>query len=118
EIPRRAKRGFDPPVNDWMRADLSDMARDLLGDATARARGLFDSERVRQLLDEHDRGVNHGVRLWNLTVLELWFRLVAARRARAAASTPVAAVYTAGGASEGAGGSDRAEGELADRSGG
>jgi hypothetical protein len=29
---------------------------------------------VKRLLDEQERGVDHGERLWNLLVLELWLR--------------------------------------------
>ena len=70
----RPKQGFDPPLARWMREDLAEMSRDLLSDGTARGRGLFDPAQVTQLLDEHEAGVDHGERLWNLTVLELWLR--------------------------------------------
>ena len=50
------------------------MSRDLLTDRTARERGIIDSGEATRLLDEHQAGVDHGERLWNLTVLELWFR--------------------------------------------
>jgi asparagine synthase (glutamine-hydrolysing) len=70
----RRKKGFDLPVDRWLREDLFDLSHDLLTDATARVRGLFDPTQVRRLLDEHAAGVAHGRRLWNLVVLELWFR--------------------------------------------
>jgi asparagine synthase (glutamine-hydrolysing) len=74
EILERRKKGFSLPLDRWMRQDLAGMARDLLTDRTARARGLFEPTRVRALLDEHRAGVDHGDRLWNLLVLELWHR--------------------------------------------
>jgi hypothetical protein len=55
------------------RQDLFDLSHDLLSDATARARGLFDPTQVRRLLDGLAAGVAHGRRRWNLDVLELWF---------------------------------------------
>ena len=70
----RRKQGFGLPLGRWMREDLSQMSRDLLCDQTARQRGLFDPARVTRLLDEHAAGADHGERLWNLTVLELWLR--------------------------------------------
>ena len=76
----RSKKGFSLPLDRWMREELADMSRDLLTDATARARGILDPRRVQHLLDEHARGVDHGARLWNLTVLELWFRGLADTR--------------------------------------
>jgi asparagine synthase (glutamine-hydrolysing) len=73
----RAKKGFDIPLDRWLREELYPMARDLLTDATARARGLFNPVAVSGLLDEHCAGIDHGRRLWNLLVLELWLRHVA-----------------------------------------
>ena len=70
----RRKRGFDLPVDGWLRDELAGLSRDLLTDGTARARGLFRPAEVRRLLDEHASGVAHGRRLWNLLMLELWFR--------------------------------------------
>ena len=38
-------------------------------------RGHLRRPYVERLLEEHDSGrVNHGLRLWNLLVLELWHR--------------------------------------------
>jgi asparagine synthase (glutamine-hydrolysing) len=70
----RRKRGFDPPLDRWLRGELRELARDLLTDGTARARGLFEPAHVARLLDEHAAGVAHGRRLWNLIVLESWLR--------------------------------------------
>ena len=70
----RRKKGFSLPLNRWMREELAEMSRDLLTDGTARARGMIDPRQATRLLDEHQAGFDHGERLWNLTVLELWFR--------------------------------------------
>ncbi|HZS40386.1 MAG TPA: asparagine synthase (glutamine-hydrolyzing) [Polyangia bacterium] len=70
----RAKKGFGLPLDRWLREELVELSRDVLTDGTAGARGLFDAKQVRRLLDEHAAGTSHGRRLWNLTVLELWFR--------------------------------------------
>jgi asparagine synthase (glutamine-hydrolysing) len=85
----RPKEGFNLPLARWLRHELAELSRDLLTDGTARARGLIDPARVLELLHEHRAGVDHGERLWNLTVLELWFRLfVDGGRARVAAGAP------------------------------
>jgi asparagine synthase (glutamine-hydrolysing) len=70
----RKKKGFNVPLDRWMRQELAELSRDLLTDATARGRGLFIAAEVERLLDEHAAGVNHGRRLWNLSVLEIWLR--------------------------------------------
>ena len=79
-ILERSKKGFNLPLDRWLRRELAELSRDLLTDATARARGLFDRAEVQRLLDEHAAGVSHGRRLWNLVVLELWLRQFVDRR--------------------------------------
>jgi asparagine synthase (glutamine-hydrolysing) len=73
-ILKRKKRGFALPVDGWFRGELRPMARDLLDGESGRAQAIVERAEVRRLLDEQDRGVDHGERLWNLLVLELWLR--------------------------------------------
>jgi asparagine synthase (glutamine-hydrolysing) len=70
----RKKKGFSLPVDAWFRGELRPMSRDLLGEADARTRTFVNPVAVSALLDEHASGINHGERLWNLLVLELWLR--------------------------------------------
>ncbi len=71
----RGKRGFGVPLAEWFRGELRPLAREVLLDERARARGFFESEAVARLLDEHAAGrADHGHRLWTLVMLELWQR--------------------------------------------
>lgn len=70
----RKKRGFSLPVDGWFRGELRPMARDLLDSEGSKTPALVDRAAVRRLLDDQDRGIDHGERLWNLLVLELWLR--------------------------------------------
>jgi asparagine synthase (glutamine-hydrolysing) len=75
---RRRKMGFGMPVAEWFRADLGEMAGDLLLSPRAVGRGYFRREAVEELLLEHRRrDADHGYRLWALLFLELWFRTFA-----------------------------------------
>src|SRR5262249_38500217 len=74
EILTRSKRGFDPPVDDWLRGPLAELTRDLLLDATARRRGLFNQDEIGRMVTEHFDGGSHGLQLWTLLVLEQWCR--------------------------------------------
>jgi asparagine synthase (glutamine-hydrolysing) len=75
EILAAPKRGFQPPVAEWLRGDLRDYAREVLLDPVSRSRGMFRDVAVRSLLDEHTAGVHdHSQGLWTLLVLELWQR--------------------------------------------
>ena len=71
----RPKMGFGVPIDVWLRTDMRDSAYDTLLDGTARDRGLFDPEVVREILDAHSSGQNWAGRIWALLMLELWFRM-------------------------------------------
>ncbi|MFL5304087.1 MAG: asparagine synthase (glutamine-hydrolyzing) [Polyangia bacterium] len=73
-ILNRTKRGFALPTRRWLAGRLHGFARELLLSPAAAERGLFDRAAVEGLLDRHRGGEDHGERLWNLMVLETWFR--------------------------------------------
>ena len=70
---RRGKKGFGVPFAKWLKSELRPLAHDLLSPERLRRTGLFNSEYVSRLLDEHERGVaNHRKLLWTLLTFELW----------------------------------------------
>jgi asparagine synthase (glutamine-hydrolysing) len=69
------KRGFQPPMADWLRGELREQARDVLLDSVARSRGYFQPTEVERLLTEHVSGVqDHSQGIWTLFMFELWHR--------------------------------------------
>jgi asparagine synthase (glutamine-hydrolysing) len=74
EILDRPKMGFSVPIAEWFRGDLREMAHDVLLSARAFQRGYFDPEEITNLLHEHGGRIDHGTRLWDLLMLELWHR--------------------------------------------
>jgi asparagine synthase (glutamine-hydrolysing) len=75
EILDAPKRGFHPPLADWLRGELGGFAREVLLDPTARARGHFRPDRVATLIDQHTKGVeDHSQGIWRLMIYELWHR--------------------------------------------
>ncbi|MFD9219686.1 asparagine synthase (glutamine-hydrolyzing) [Streptomyces sp. NPDC060064] len=77
ELITRPKAGFGVPLADWLRCELRPLAFDLLTDHTARSRGLFRPDVVRQLLQDHDEGRDRSLQLWSLLQFELWHRTCA-----------------------------------------
>jgi asparagine synthase (glutamine-hydrolysing) len=74
-IADRGKAGLGVPLAEWFRGELQPLARELLLDERARARGWFRPEAVERLLADHvARRADNGHRLWTLTMLELWQR--------------------------------------------
>ncbi len=76
EIIDRKKMGFPIPVSFWFRKEARGFVRDLLAPQVIRRRGLFDSNYVQQLLDQHESGfADNGSLIWGLLSIELWQRL-------------------------------------------
>jgi asparagine synthase (glutamine-hydrolysing) len=75
DILERGKQGFEAPIGEWLRGPLAPMADALLTDGRLRDRGIFDDREVGRLWSEHKSArADHRHRLWQLVMLELWFR--------------------------------------------
>jgi asparagine synthase (glutamine-hydrolysing) len=71
----RKKQGFGVPLGVWFRGGLTDVFADVLRSPRTRQRGYFEPAFVDRLVDEHLAGRrDHTLRLWQLTVFELWHR--------------------------------------------
>jgi len=69
----RKKEGFSIPMKQWLKCELSGLMEDLLSPARVAHRGLFETERVAQLVREHRSGRdNHAHTLFPLMVFERW----------------------------------------------
>ena len=84
----RRKHGFEAPVGDWLRGPLLPLANELLADGRLAGRGLFKRREIERMWTGHRLGrADHSQRLWQLLMLELWFRhFVDGRRTRATVS--------------------------------
>jgi asparagine synthase (glutamine-hydrolysing) len=78
EVIARPKSGMRVPVHFWFQGELRRYARKMLSRRAVREAGLFDPDRVQQILDfRTDEGPGrYGLRLWMLVTLELWRRIV------------------------------------------
>jgi asparagine synthase (glutamine-hydrolysing) len=76
EVIYRRKQGFAMPIAQWLRGELGPRLKAVLLTPQAEGRGIFRTESVRRLIDEHLSGrADHAERLWTLLVLEVWFGL-------------------------------------------
>ncbi len=75
---QRPKSGMRVPVHYWFKGEMKRYCRSLLLSRRFKKTGIFDSERVRQILDYNTgRGPGrYGLRIWMLLTFELWRRIV------------------------------------------
>lgn len=73
-IAQRRQHGFLVPLSGWFHGDFAGYAASLLAPETVRRRGLLEPAEVTALLHRY-RQTGDGARMiWNLVLLELWFR--------------------------------------------
>jgi len=73
----KKKRGFDVPIEIWLRQEaiFQELLHDLLLSERARSRGYFEAACIEKLIRRHQGGAwNHSVELFRLLMLELWHR--------------------------------------------
>ncbi|MEE2830593.1 MAG: asparagine synthase-related protein [Myxococcota bacterium] len=78
EVIERPKSGMRVPVHFWFQGELRKTARHLLSKRKVKQAGLFEPDRVQQLLNysiKQGPG-RYGLRLWMLVTFEIWRRLV------------------------------------------
>lgn len=79
EIIRHRKQGFESPMAAWLRGELKDYARDVLGPGRLGRHGLFDCDYVAARLDEHFTGRRKNNKLlFALIMFQEWYERRAA----------------------------------------
>jgi len=73
ELLDRPKKGFQVPIDKWLRTDLKEWAENLLNHENLIAEGYFHADRVSKLLNEHLSGKrNHKNELWAVCMFQAW----------------------------------------------
>lgn len=74
EIMNHRKQGFESPMAAWLRTDLVDYARDVLGEKRLGRSGLFDCNYVRNKLEDHLAGRQKNNKLlFSLIMYQEWY---------------------------------------------
>lgn len=74
EVLGHRKQGFESPMAAWLRTDLADYARDILGCRRLGETGLFDSDYVSARLEEHLTGRHKNNKLlFSLIMFQEWY---------------------------------------------
>jgi len=73
EVVEHRKQGFESPMAAWLRTDLADYARDILGKARLGKSDLFQADYVSVKLEEHLAGRNKNNKLlFSLIMFQEW----------------------------------------------
>jgi len=74
ELVDRPKMGFGVPIEHWLNGPLKEWAQDLLSVDCLRTHGIFDSVRVRKMVEEHFSGRRRWHhQLWTILMFQVWF---------------------------------------------
>jgi asparagine synthase (glutamine-hydrolysing) len=69
----RPKRGFEIPIDNWLRGPLRPLVESSLFDSNTPIGDFIDRKTARRLVDNHKNGLGrHGQVLWSLVVLAKW----------------------------------------------
>jgi asparagine synthase (glutamine-hydrolysing) len=72
-VRRHRKQGFGIPLSAWFRGPMYDWSRELLTSAGSSLDPWFDQSVIASMLEAHRLGrVDHGKRIYALTMLALW----------------------------------------------
>ncbi len=73
-IMQRKKRGFQVPLATWFQGELRPVFEERCLAAGSPLHIICKPEAVKSLLQQNDRGANHGNRLWMLLTLATWLQ--------------------------------------------
>lgn len=74
EVINRPKEGFVLPIDIWLLGKMRDMVEDTLSEERLAHHQLLNAQAVKKILTEHFTGkFNHGPRIWNLMMFQLWW---------------------------------------------
>ena len=69
----RPKKGFNLPVDSWLRGPLREWVEDSLNSDVLQRQGYFDANKVQMILKQHmDNKFNWQAILWRLTAFQAW----------------------------------------------
>ncbi len=74
EVVNRPKEGFVLPIDTWLLGKMRNMVEDTLSEERLSHHHLLNAQVVKRILHEHFTGKsNHGPRIWNLMMFQLWW---------------------------------------------
>ena len=76
DIIYRSKTGVGSPIKKWVEGDMAMIIKDELSSKKIDTLGVFDSNEVKYLLDEHYTGRrDNSYTIWTLYAISVWLRV-------------------------------------------
>ncbi len=73
EIVYRNKTGFGVPIRKWMQNEFKELIYDTLSTSNLKNTGLFNSQKIEELLDENSRGkVDASYTILSIMAIQIW----------------------------------------------
>lgn len=75
-IINREKKGFPVPISQWLKGDLSEVARETLLGPQSACRNYFEPQTIKGILKRHSENQEDlSEQIWNLLVFEFWHKI-------------------------------------------
>jgi len=76
KIIHRKKVGFDSPIGEWFKTELSGFLKNFLAAKEIDRTGILNPQAVRDLVASHDTGKrDFSLHIWSIVALEMWYRM-------------------------------------------
>jgi asparagine synthase (glutamine-hydrolysing) len=71
----RPKTGFGAPVRKWITVEMNDMIRERLSEQNIKRQGVFDYEKVQELINMNKNGsIDASYNIWSLLAISSWLK--------------------------------------------
>ncbi|MGL5023152.1 MAG: asparagine synthase (glutamine-hydrolyzing) [Cetobacterium sp.] len=81
EMMQRPKKGFEIPINKWLKNELKYLLDEFLGDKFIKSQNIFDENEIKKCLNlffknenKEFKGVYVNKLIWNLLIFQMWYK--------------------------------------------
>lgn len=81
EVLHRKKRGFTPPLINWLNNDIKELESKYISKNKIKERGIMEYDEIKKIFTQFKQGKKHNyMKIWNIICLEAWFNELEKRK--------------------------------------
>ena len=81
EVLHRKKRGFTPPLINWLNNDIKELESKYISKNKIKERGIMEYDEIKKIFTQFKEGKKHNyMKIWNIICLEAWFNELEKRK--------------------------------------